>query len=487
MLGFLFIEEVNVFLKMDWQYKRAYDICVIGSGLSGLTAANGLAKMGHSVLLLEQHFQCGGLAAYFKRPGGYTFDVSLHGFPVGMVKSCRRYWNADIANSIIQLPHIRFVNPQFNFETTFDRVDFTHKLIHLFKIPAETVENFFNHLRAMNFYDDDKRTTGELFEEFFPNRPDVHRLLMEPITYANGSTLDDPAITYGIVFSNFMSKGVYTFKGGTDKLIQSMVLELQKNGVDIAKRAQVEKIFTQKKLGKTTVCGLQVNGITIECKAIVSNANLKTTILKWIDAADLDETFRKETEAVRLNNSSCQVYMGLKEGESFSEIGDLIFTSEAKDFSSAELKSLDTQSRTFSIYYPSIRPESKTPRYTIVASTNALWKDWEHLSDEEYQTAKENLKQKTLNSLERFIPNISNKLGWIEVATPRMFNRYTQHLEGASFGSKFEGLKVSMDLPNHVAGLYHSGSVGIIMSGWLGTINYGIITADKVDKYLRAL
>ena len=26
-------------------------------------------------------------------------------------------------------------------------------------------------------------------------------------------------------------------------------------------------------------------------------------------------------------------------------------------------------------------------------------------------------------------------------------------------------------------GLYHAGSVGIIMSGWLGTINYGVIVA----------
>ena len=34
---------------------------------------------------------------------------------------------------------------------------------------------------------------------------------MEPISYANGSTLEDPAISYGIVFSNFMSKGVFTF------------------------------------------------------------------------------------------------------------------------------------------------------------------------------------------------------------------------------------------------------------------------------------
>ena len=48
--------------------------------------------------------------------------------------------------------------------------------------------------------------------------------------------------------------------------------------------------------------------------------------------------------------------------------------------------------------------------------------------------------------------------------------------------NQFEGLKVSMDLPNHIGGLYHTGSVGIIMSGWLGTINYGVITADKVDK-----
>ena len=53
-----------------------------------------------------------------------------------------------------------------------------------------------DHLRQMNFYDDNTQTTGEMFEEFFPGRTDVHRLLMEPISYANGSHLDDPAITY---------------------------------------------------------------------------------------------------------------------------------------------------------------------------------------------------------------------------------------------------------------------------------------------------
>jgi phytoene dehydrogenase-like protein len=66
-----------------------YDAVVIGAGLGGMTAANNLAKFGRKVLLLEHHYQLGGLATYFKRVGGHVFDISLHGFPHGMIKSTR--------------------------------------------------------------------------------------------------------------------------------------------------------------------------------------------------------------------------------------------------------------------------------------------------------------------------------------------------------------------------------------------------------------
>ena len=94
--------------------------------------------------------------------------------------------------------------------------------------------------------------------------------------------------------------------------------------------------------------------------------------------------------------------------------------------------------------------------------------------------------QRTLNALEKYIPEIREKVGYLEAATPRTFQRYTLHLNGASFGTKFEGLKVSMGLPKEIAGLFHTGSVGIIMSGWLGAANYGVIVANDVDKYLSA-
>jgi all-trans-retinol 13,14-reductase len=43
-----------------------------------------------------------------------------------------------------------------------------------------------------------------------------------------------------------------------------------------------------------------------------------------------------------------------------------------------------------------------------------------------------------------------------------------------------------MGLPGQVGGLFHTGSVGIIMSGWLGAANYGVIVSNNVDKYLRS-
>jgi phytoene dehydrogenase-like protein len=457
-----------------------YDVVVIGSGLAGLTSANILGRAGHSVLLLEQHYKLGGMATWFKRPGGHIFDISLHGFPVGMIKSCKRYWSSEIADSIVQLTGIRFDNPMFSLTTTFNRDDFTKLLIEQFRVAPDAVHGFFDAARGMNFYDDQQMTTRELFEKFFPGREDVIRLLMEPITYANGSTLEDPAISYGIVFSNFMSKGVFTFQGGTDRLIELMEAELKKNGVDIRINCDVEHIdCTGGKVRSVTV-----NGREIKTRAVMSNANLKQTVFELVGEQYFDKSFVEDAKAVRLNNSSTQVYMALKPDDAIDEsTGDLLFSSTAPVFRTDLLLSREITSRTYSFYYPRTRPQGK-PRCLIVSSTNARFEDWANLSPEEYEASKADLCETTLDALDKYVPNVRERLDHFEASTPMTFQHYTKHIAGASFGTKFEGLAVSRAIPQQVAGLYHAGSVGIIMSGWLGAMNYGVIVANEVDGQL---
>lgn len=457
-----------------------FDLVVIGSGLGGLTAANVLGRAGHRVLLLEQHYNFGGLATWFKRRGGHTFDISLHGFPVGMKKTCRRYWTQEIADSIVQLDGVRFDNPQFSFDTEFTREDFTEKLVSVFGLERKRVEDFFAHLRAMNYYDDDGATTAEVFEEFFPGRNDVHRLLMEPISYANGSSMDDPAISYGIVFSNFMSQGVYTFTGGTDQLVKAMRRELERNGVVQCSSVQVDRIVVENGAVQGVLCGDRM----IRARSVLSNAGIHPTVQKLVGEEHFSKDFAQGVRDVRLNTSSTQVYMGLKKGESIPFVTDLLFTSTRPTFDSASLCDMHGESRTYSFYYPKTRPG--IDRYAVVCSMNAYWEDWADLDDATYEREKDRLNRETLERLEGYVPGITPKIDHIEAATPRTFGFYTQHAKGSSFGTKFEGLPYSMNLHQEIEGLHHAGSVGIIMSGWLGAANYGVIQANKVDAFLRS-
>jgi phytoene dehydrogenase-like protein len=120
----------------------------------------------------------------------------------------------------------------------------------------------------------------------------------------------------------------------------------------------------------------------------------------------------------------------------------------------------------------------------VVSSTNANYDDWAKLTREEYEASKADLVETTIEALDKYVPGIRAKLDHAEASTPVTFEHYTKHINGASFGTKFEGLAVSRALPQQITGLYHAGSVGIIMSGWLGAMNYGVIVANEVDSQL---
>ena len=467
-------------LKSMAEAGERYDVVVIGGGLGGMTAAKRLADAGRSVLLVESYSRLGGYATWFKRKG-HIFDVALHAFPVGMAKTLRKYWSKELGARVMQLPRIRFDNPEFRFTTTFETSDFQRILREEFGIPDEQSQAFFQACRDMDYYQGSKETTREFFERHFPGRLDVMRVLLETVTYATGTNLDDPAMVYAIVFSNFAQKGTCSFRGGTDYLLAEMQRLLLESGVDILLRTRVDAIEVEN--GRAV--GISAAGLNVGARVVVSNANLLGTCLDLVDMETVYPPFAKEVAAVPLSVSVAQVYMGVRPGETIPEVADILFSSREPAYDAAAFRAFPPRSISYSFYYPNhVRPDYAGTE--IVASMCADYADWENLPEDAYARKKEQLMRAILDDLSRYIPNVEAKLDHIEVATPLTLERFTGHRRGASFGTKFPGFLAAEKLPEVVKGLYHCGSQGILMSGWLGSANCGALAAGKVEAFLDA-
>ena len=363
-----------------------------------------------------------------------------------MIKSCRRYWNARNRRSIVQLKNIRFDNPMFSLSTTFDRHDFTRLLVERFGMPAATVEPFFDAARNMNFYDDQAMTTGQLFERFFPGREDVVRLLMEPITYANGSTLEDPALTYGIVFSNFMSKGVYTFQGGTDRLMRTDGRELRQSGVDVRIRCDVEKIH---------VAGRRVRGVTVDGRhdrgpgGRLQRQPARARSSTWSGEDAWDRRFRRAGPGGA--------------AEQFQHAG-LHGPAAGRDDRRGGLRRSAVQLHRPALPHRAAAEPRRSPaapirsiirktrpgrdRSLIVSSTNANYRDWAGLSPEDYAAGKRRPDREHARrpgQVRARHPRASSTGSRLPRRSPSSATRDTS--DGASFGTKFEGLAVSRAMP----------------------------------------
>src|SRR5262249_32539803 len=152
------------------------------------------------------------------------------------------------------------------------------------------------------------------------------------------------------------------------------------------------------------VGGVIVNGRRIRARAVLSNASLIGTVRGLVGDTAWSDDFLAEATKVRVNSSSCQVYLGLRRGESIPDVGELLFSSTAPRFDSKALCGLECTSRTYSFYYPDIRPG--TELYSIVCSTNANFGDWARLSDAEYRFQKEKLARESIAHLERYVPGV---------------------------------------------------------------------------------
>ena len=124
-----------------------FDVIMIGSGMSGLTAAALLSKAGKRVLVLERHFKVGGWTHTFKR-GKYEWDVGIHYIGgVGKKDGILRILFDDITESRLEWSRMpetydRMVFPDASYDFVSGRENFINRLSEYFPKERSAIEKY---------------------------------------------------------------------------------------------------------------------------------------------------------------------------------------------------------------------------------------------------------------------------------------------------------------------------------------------------------
>ena len=208
-----------------------------------------------------------------------------------------------------------------------------------------------------------------------------------------------------------MSQGVYVPRG-TDVLISAMKTELNDNGVDIRNYAEVEEVLVDDGEGAPKVCGVVVNGVKVVGRTVVSNANLKTTVTKFVDRAYWRPNSWPKPEAVRMNIVE-SVYLGIRKARLCRTWA--ICSSRVVRPSSILTRSVRSSARAARLR--SITPEIRLGSGPLYGGgvDELRYEDWVNMSDETYSATKTQYASDTIAALEGYVPDIRAKIDHVEV------------------------------------------------------------------------
>ncbi len=250
------------------------NICVIGSGFAGLSAATCLADQGHTVTLLEKNSVVGGRARKLEAEG-FTFDMGPSW-----------YWMPDVFERYFALfgkkpsdyYQLKRLDPSYT--VVFDKSDHMQvpasmnelealfesfekgagkKLQEFLKQAAYKYEVGINDLvykpsRSILEFVDPRLLTGllkmDVFQSMYTHvrkffsHEKLIRLMEFPVLFLGAVPENTPAL-YSLMNYADMSLGTWYPEGGMYKVIDAMISLAEEKGVNILTEHEVEKIIVK--------------------------------------------------------------------------------------------------------------------------------------------------------------------------------------------------------------------------------------------------
>ena len=293
---------------------KEIDAIVIGSGISGLTTAGLLARVGKKVLVLEQHYIAGGCTHCFEDKD-WEFDTGIH--YIGNIKSRNRvldlimnkkvdwiplghdndmiYDNVVIGENVysfkpgkqemVKYLSLLFPHEKENIVKYIELVQRVAKmeLYFLLKIIKPFwLAKFLMKFLCRDFMYYSSKSEYEIQSTFF--KDEKLKAVLSGLSVDGGPPPKEQSFfIHAGILNHFIEGGFYP-RGGPSVFAKNIIPIIEESGGRVLVNANVEQIIVS---DKGQAVGVQVKNIEIYANQIVSSVGIKNTYLKLLTKSNL--------------------------------------------------------------------------------------------------------------------------------------------------------------------------------------------------------
>jgi len=501
-----------------------YDALVIGSGMGGLTTAALLSELGWKVCVLEQHYTAGGYTHSYDR-NGYEWDVGVHYIgDVGVKTRTRMMFDfvtgGNLEWAAMDEEYDRFFVGDKVFSAIAGKQQFRDNLVKCFPAEERAIDEYLQLLsrvgKALSAY-----TMAKLLNPW-------QRLLAAPYlklkipalmfrnTYDVLSELTDDQdliavlcgqwgdmglppkrssfMVHAMIARHYMHGGFYPV-GGSWKIAEAVIPQIQKNGGEVFTYALVKRIL----LDGDRVSGVEMaDGHTIKCSCVVSSAGIHNTFNRLLPPDAVRKAgYEPLLQRVQPSMAHLGVYIGLQEtAEQLGLPKTNFWIYPHNDFDGAVENFMEDAQAPFPVVYISF-PSAKDPDYSrrrpgtatieIVAPAPFAWfEKWQGTTwgkrGEDYDAFKAELGERLMQHLYEKLPQLEGKVDYYEVSTPLSTDHFCAYQYGELYGLDHDPVRLQqtwLGPRTRFGGLWLTGQ-DVLTCGVTGAMMAGLLTASAI-------
>ena len=518
------------------------DVIVIGSGISGLTTAALLSRVGKKVLVLEQHYIAGGCTHTYEDKG-FEFDTGIH--YVGNVQKYQPLLDC-ITEHPIQWQQMGYKDYECkkNGANIYDEIylgegdstriyrlragvdSFINDLIGYFPEEEEVIRKYVSLVQSSSvktlyfkakvikprwfgrliqqyacdsFYSMVNQTAHEVISSLTKNQELIAVLCGQFGDYGPPPT-QAPFYMHAAVVNHYLKGGYYPI-GGTSVFAREMVPIIEQSGGRVLVRKKVSRILLDS--SNTKAIGIEMeNGIKIYAPQIVSSVGLTNTFTRLLLPQYSPQTLLDNIQSLGLSSSMMYLTVGFNRSTDELELPssnlwiwphsdyERLLSDFAKDPAHAPIPLF--------MGFPSAKDSSWSTRYphrstaviiTMIPSDMfEEWKDttrWNRRPDD-YKQLKDIFQKRMLEKLYELFPHTKEALEYCSMGTPLTFNHFLNTINGETYGVSVSPNRYSKNdwiVPRtHIQNLFQTGQ-DLITIGFTSGLSSAVLTVSDMLGY----